>query len=73
MMTDETAKLLLAKADTFADRQDAIRAAINSGMPLWQIEECLDWIDSVRETQNAEFASCGGLRLSPGHDASGSD
>ena len=33
---------------TFLERQEAIRAAMSMGMPLHQIEEYLDWIDSLR-------------------------
>lgn len=48
LMAHEIAKLLLEHADTLLDRQEAIKTALGLGMPLHEIEEYLDWIDSVR-------------------------
>jgi DNA-binding transcriptional MerR regulator len=47
-MAHEIAKLLLEKAGTFLERTQAIEAALQLGMPLNEIEEYLDWLDSVR-------------------------
>jgi hypothetical protein len=47
-MAYEIAKLLLEKAGTFIERQQAISAALNLGMPLNDIQEYLDWLDSIR-------------------------
>ncbi len=47
-MAHEIAKLLLEHAGTALERDAAIRSAIYLGMPLHEIEEYLDWLDSVR-------------------------
>ncbi len=47
-MSHQIAKLLLEKADTFLERADAVKAALDLGMPLNEIEEYLDWVDLVR-------------------------
>jgi DNA-binding transcriptional MerR regulator len=47
-MAYEIAKLLLEKAGTFIERQQAIAAAVNLGMPLNEIQEYLDWLDTIR-------------------------
>ncbi|MBI3461459.1 MAG: hypothetical protein HY000_00125 [Planctomycetes bacterium] len=47
-MAYEIAKLLLEKAGTFIERQQAISAALNLGMPLNEIQDYLDWLDSIR-------------------------
>ena len=47
LMAHEIAKLLLEKAGTFLQRTQAIEAALQLGMPLHEIEEYLDWLDSV--------------------------
>ncbi len=46
-MAHEIAKLLLEKAGTFLERTEAIQTALSLGMPLHEIEEYLDWVDSV--------------------------
>lgn len=48
-MVHEIAKLLLEHADTFLKRTEAIKAALRLGMPLYEIEAYLDWLDLVRE------------------------
>lgn len=48
-MAHEVAKLLLEHAGTFLERTEAIKAALNLGMPLDKIEAYLDWLDLVRE------------------------
>jgi DNA-binding transcriptional MerR regulator len=47
-MAYEIAKLLLEKARTFTERQQAITAALNLGMPLHEIQDYLDWLDTIR-------------------------
>jgi len=47
-MAHEIAKLLLEHAETFLERAEAIKSALSLGMPLAEIEEYLDWLDSVR-------------------------
>jgi hypothetical protein len=47
-MVHEIAKLLLEHAGTVLERQEAIRVAISLGMPLYDIEQYLDWLDSIR-------------------------
>ncbi len=47
-MAHEIAKLLLEKAGTFLERTEAIKVALQMGMPLNEIREYLDWLDSLR-------------------------
>jgi DNA-binding transcriptional MerR regulator len=47
-MSHEIAKLLLEHAATFLERTEAIKAAISLGMPLSEIQDYLDWLDSLR-------------------------
>ena len=47
-MGHEIAKLLLEHAGTFLERAEAIRVAMSLGMPLREIEEYLDWLDTAR-------------------------
>jgi DNA-binding transcriptional MerR regulator len=47
-MAHEIAKLLLEHAGTFLERAEAIRTALSLGMPLHEIEEYLDWLDTTR-------------------------
>jgi hypothetical protein len=47
-MAHEIAKLMLEHANTFLDRQEAIKTAVSLGMPLHEIEEYLDWVELVR-------------------------
>ena len=47
-MAHEIAKLLLEHADTFLKRAEAVKSALDLGMPLNEIEEYLDWVDLVR-------------------------
>ena len=51
-MTHEIARLLLEQADNPSDRQEAVRAAIELGMPLHEIEQYLDWLEMARSTPN---------------------
>jgi DNA-binding transcriptional MerR regulator len=47
-MSHEIAKLLLEHAETFLERTEAIKAASSLGMPLNEIQDYLDWLDSLR-------------------------
>ena len=47
-MAHEIAKLLLEQAGNFLAREEAIKSALSLGMPLRDIEEYLDWLDSIR-------------------------
>jgi hypothetical protein len=49
-MAHEVAKLMLEHAGTFVERTEAIKVALNLGMPLHEIEAYLDWLDSIRGT-----------------------
>jgi hypothetical protein len=51
-MANENAKRLLQGAGTFVERGEAIKAALSMGMPLREIEEYLDWLDSAKEERN---------------------
>jgi hypothetical protein len=42
------ARILLARAESPADRKQAVASAMAAGMPLREIEEFLDWADAVR-------------------------
>lgn len=50
-MVHETARELLERAQSFEDRQEAVRAAIDLGMPISEIEAFLDWLDLLLEQQ----------------------
>lgn len=52
-MSHEIAKLMLEHAQTFLDRQEAIRSAMALGMPLNEIEEYLDWLDQTKDLRTA--------------------
>ena len=52
-MSHEIAKLLLEHAETFLERTEAIKAALSLGMPLNEIQDYLDWLDSVRGRDRA--------------------
>ena len=52
-MSHEIAKLLLEHAETFLERTEAIKAALSLGMPLNEIQDYLDWLDSVRGQDRA--------------------
>jgi DNA-binding transcriptional MerR regulator len=47
-MSHEIAKLLLEHAETFLERTEAIKAALSLGMPLNEIQDYLDWLDTLR-------------------------
>jgi len=48
-MAHEIAKLLLEHADTFLERTQAVRTAMDLGMPLHEIQDYLDWLDAIRD------------------------
>ena len=52
-MAHEVAKLLLEHAGTFVERAEAIKVALNLGMPLGEIEAYLDWLDVIRGDTSA--------------------
>ncbi len=47
-MTHELVKRMLQQAQTFEERAKAIKTALDQGMPLYEIEEFLDWLDMNR-------------------------
>jgi DNA-binding transcriptional MerR regulator len=53
-MAHEVAKLMLEHAGTFLARAEAIKVAMNLGMPLNEIEEYLDWLDAMRGKLNRD-------------------
>ena len=61
-MDRESAKEMLACAATFSERADAVRAAIDAGMPLEEVEECFDWQDANRRYHSHGSASHGPTR-----------
>lgn len=52
-LTHETAKTVLANAKDAVERADAIESAMQMGMPLSEIEDYLDWLDSIRGPSGA--------------------
>lgn len=56
-MAHRIAKLILEKAESFADRKSAIKTALGLGMPLHEIEEYLDWLDAVAHQRGDRSAS----------------
>ena len=46
-MVHKIAKLILEHADSFLERAEAIDVALSLGMTLDEIQEYLDWVDSV--------------------------
>ena len=52
-MSHEIAKLLLEHAETFLERTEAIKSALSLGMPLNEIQDYLDWLDSLRGRDQA--------------------
>jgi DNA-binding transcriptional MerR regulator len=55
-MAHEVAKLMLEHAGTFLERTEAIKVAMNLGMPLNEIEDYLDWLDAMRGKLNGDQA-----------------
>ena len=47
-MAHEIAKLLLEHAESWLERTEAVKVAMDLGMPLNEIEEFLDWLDLMR-------------------------
>jgi hypothetical protein len=76
-MAYENAKFSLARARTALERTEAIRAAIFQGMPVNEIEEYLDWLDTVRPlppeskgdvSEDRDQNRCRGERGQPAQD-----
>ena len=61
-MNRETAKEMVARAATFSERADAVRAAIDAGVPLAEVEEYLDWQDANRQYHSHSSAIHGPTR-----------
>jgi hypothetical protein len=57
-MAHEIAKLLLEHADTFLERAEAIKTALSLGMSLREIEEYLDWLDSIQGRRDDAARDC---------------
>ena len=55
-MAHQIAKLLLEHADTFLKRTEAIETAMSLGMPLHEMEEYLDWVDTVKSQPDQKSA-----------------
>jgi hypothetical protein len=53
-MAHEIAKLLLEHSETFIERTQAVKTALGMGMPLNEIEDYLDWLDTLRAQKPAE-------------------
>ena len=45
-MAHKIAKLLLEQAGSFLDRAEAVKTALSLGMPLHEIEQYLDWLET---------------------------
>ena len=54
-MAHEIAKLILEHAESFLQRAEAIETALSLGMPLHEIEEYLDWVDSLKSEKQQEL------------------
>ena len=50
VVDDSIAKLLSERGDTFLNRQEAVKRALDLGQPLNKIEEWLDWLDCMNST-----------------------
>ncbi len=53
-MAYEAARVLLEKATTPLEREAAVRAAMQMGMPLHEIEQFLDWLDLRRRGNQSD-------------------
>jgi DNA-binding transcriptional MerR regulator len=51
-MPHQIPKLILDNARTPRERAEAIQKALALGMPLHEIEEYLDWLDSVQDSRS---------------------
>jgi len=54
LMEHEIAKILIENAATRIEREEAIRTAVQLGMPLSKIEEFLDWLDLLQKMLEEE-------------------
>ncbi len=53
-MAYEAAKRLLEQTHSLAEREEAIRNAMQLGMPLHEIREFLDWLDAIRSAASQD-------------------
>jgi len=60
IVDDEITKLLLERGDTFPNRQQAVKRALDLGQPLNKIEEWLDWLDGLKSTGRGEAGTANG-------------
>ena len=51
LSNEELAKQKLARATTATDRQEAIKFAIQQGMPLNAIEQFMDWLQANAQSR----------------------
>jgi hypothetical protein len=56
-MVQKDTKLILQRADTFADRVKAIETAVSMGMPLSEIEECLDRLERIQAKEPSQVSA----------------
>jgi DNA-binding transcriptional MerR regulator len=56
-MAHERAKLILEQVESFRDRMEAVKKAMDHGMPLSEIEEYLDWLQLNREVTRPKSAA----------------
>ena len=56
-MAHKIAKLILERAPTPEARVEAVKTALQMGMPLNQIEEYLDWLDMMRGENHPQSGS----------------
>jgi hypothetical protein len=58
-MAHEIAKLLLEHADSFLERSEAVKTALHLGMPLYEIEDYLDWLEMMQTKIQDELSNDG--------------
>jgi hypothetical protein len=64
-MAHEIAKLLLEHAGSFLERSEAVKTALELGMPLDDIQNYLDWLDAVRRPPSVPSPPKPGPRRTP--------
>jgi DNA-binding transcriptional MerR regulator len=55
----EIAKLILEHAGSQFEREEAIKKALYLGMPLFEIEAYLDWLDTIAPKKPSQASSDG--------------
>ena len=68
-MAHKIAKLILEHANSFLERTEAIDAALSLGMTLNEIQEYLDWIDSLPEGKANKSSKSTAKRAQEGNSA----